>query len=80
MAERGDAYVTTLRPAQMKPKAIVRNSPCKANRVTRIAVAKKPTSKIPTRTAVLSWNNQKIIFFFKDFPGRLILYDIEILL
>ena len=55
MAARGDPYMIILRPAPRNPIASIRTSPFKANRVTKMAAARKPTSNIPTRMAVLAW-------------------------
>ena len=54
MAARGELYIITFNTAPKNPIALIRASSCNANRVTRTAAARKPTSKIPTRMAILA--------------------------
>ena len=44
MAERGDAYMTIVNPAQKIPTQISRELPWKARRVSAITAPRKPTS------------------------------------
>lgn len=59
MAARGELYIIIFSTAPKNPIALTRASPCNANRVTRIVAARKPTSKIPTRMAILACHFQK---------------------
>lgn len=54
MAERGDAYMTMFKAAHKRPIESIRASPFKANLVTKMAAATKPTSNIPIRIPVLT--------------------------
>lgn len=54
MEERGEAYVTMMKPAAKKPMDATRASPLNASRVNKIAPTKNPTFKVPTISAILT--------------------------
>lgn len=54
MADRGDPYMIMFKPAHKVPIASIRESPFKANRVSKIAAVRKLTSNIPTRIPVFT--------------------------
>lgn len=54
MADKGEPYIMILRPAPRSPMAFTRASPSSANCVTKMAVPRNPTFKIPARIVVLA--------------------------
>jgi hypothetical protein len=54
MAERGDAYMPTVKPAHKNPTKVSRTLPWSARRVTAITNPKKPTFNMPTNFAVFT--------------------------
>lgn len=57
MDNRGEAYMIIVKPEQNIPRTLSWIVPWRAKRVTEMTVPRKPTSKIATQSAVLTYIN-----------------------